>query len=220
MHLVNSNKLHYDEHQFKIIKTLEKVQQGIHQAMAVQQCDMQEEVEEGDKKDNSDTVDLQKKEEEKEEGKEGSIGKEKETATSTPTAMIPRGLYIFGEVGTGKTMMMDLFLDSTNVPKKRRVHFHKFMLDVHKIIHEYKQGLLQKYGREKNLNMDPNRDPILHCASVIRESAQLLCFDEFQVTDIADAIIMTKVKDKLTCRHAYCCTHCVSVILIVFLFFA
>jgi predicted ATPase len=91
-------------------------------------------------------------------------------------------------------MMMDLFLKSTKLPKKR-VHFHKFMLNVHQIIHQYKQGLLQQYGREKNLNMDPSRDPILHCARVIRESAQLLCFDEFQVTDIADAIIMTKVSE-------------------------
>ena len=89
-------------------------------------------------------------------------------------------------------MLMDLLLKSTKI-RKRRVHFHKFMLDVHKIIHEYKQEMLQKFGRERNLNLDPSRDPILHCAKVIRDTAELLCFDEFQVTDIADAIIMTKV---------------------------
>ncbi len=87
-----------------------------------------------------------------------------------------------------------MFLNTTNNNiSKKRVHFHKFMLDVHRIIHEYKKHLLLSYGREKNLNLDPARDPILHCAGVIRQSAQLLCFDEFQVTDIADAIIMTKV---------------------------
>lgn len=156
MQLVNSNKLRYDEHQYKVVKTLERVQQGIHQC-----------------------------------AKAEVLARVEDTERIEVLAF--RGLYIHGEVGTGKTMLMDLFLHSTELPDKRRVHFHKFMLEVHQIIHTYKQELLRKYGREKNLNMDPNRDPILHCARVIRESAQLLCFDEFQVTDIADAIIMTKV---------------------------
>jgi len=175
MTLVNCNKLQYDEHQFKVIKLLEKVQKGIHQAVDVEATPP-------------------------EDSPKSSIKDDVKPLTETSevsAVMIPRGIYIFGQVGTGKTMMMDLFLHSTHVPKKRRVHFHKFMLEVHKIIHDYKQNLLRKYGREKNLNMDPSRDPVLHCAREIRESAQLLCFDEFQVTDIADAIIMTKLFGEL-----------------------
>lgn len=176
MTLVNNNKLQYDEHQFKVIKLLERVQNGIHK-----------------------TADVATKPPQAQDSPKCTL---KEDTNSTEdseanVAMVPRGIYIFGEVGTGKTMMMDLFLHSTRISMKRRVHFHKFMLQVHKIIHDYKQDLLLKYGREKNLNMDPSRDPVLHCARQIRESAQLLCFDEFQVTDIADAIIMTKLFGEL-----------------------
>jgi predicted ATPase len=92
---------------------------------------------------------------------------------------------------------MDMFFSTTKIPKKRRVHFHKFMLEVHQHIHSYKKHLLETYGRDTNLNLSSDRDPIQYAAQMIRKDSSLLCFDEFQVTDIADAIIMTKLFDSL-----------------------
>jgi predicted ATPase len=97
----------------------------------------------------------------------------------------------------GKTMLMDLFYSTINIEKKRRVHFHKFMLEVHQHIHHYKRHLLETYGRDTNINLSSDRDPIKYAAEMIRKDSYLLCFDEFQVTDIADAIIMTKLFNNL-----------------------
>lgn len=94
-------------------------------------------------------------------------------------------------------MLMDMFYSTINIEKKRRVHFHKFMLEVHQHIHQYKQYLLQTYGRDTNINLSSDRDPIKYAAEMIRKDSYLLCFDEFQVTDIADAIIMTKLFNNL-----------------------
>ncbi len=97
----------------------------------------------------------------------------------------PRGLYIWGSVGRGKTMLMDLFYESVAVPKRRRVHFHEFLADVHGRIHAYRQRL--KAGEVK----EP--DPIAPIAADLAEEASLLCFDEFTVTDIADAMILGRL---------------------------
>jgi cell division protein ZapE len=97
----------------------------------------------------------------------------------------PKGLYIWGSVGRGKTMLMDLFYDAAPVPKRRRVHFHAFLADVHARIHAYRQRL--KAGEVK----DP--DPIAPVAADLAEEASLLCFDEFTVTDIADAMILGRL---------------------------
>lgn len=96
--------------------------------------------------------------------------------------------------------MMDMFFQTSQEPKKRRVHFHKFMLDVHKLIHDYKQGLLREFGRQRNIDLSRERDPVVYAAKIINEDAKLLCFDEFQVTDIADALIMTKLFNELWMR--------------------
>ncbi|CAC5393234.1 AFG1 [Mytilus coruscus] len=98
----------------------------------------------------------------------------------------PKGLYLYGHVGCGKTMLMDMFHQHCKVKKKRRVHFHKFMLDVHKRIHAIKQTIPRQYNVKKTQSFDP----ITPVAKEISEEAWLLCFDEFQVTDIADSIIM------------------------------
>lgn len=108
-----------------------------------------------------------------------------------------RGLYIYGSVGTGKTFLMDILYDSISLPSKKRVHFHKFMLDVHRSIHLFKKELLAKYGRDIVLNTGSERDAIKAVAISIAREHRLLCFDEFQVTDIADAIIMTKLFGEL-----------------------
>jgi len=102
------------------------------------------------------------------------------------------GLYIWGDVGRGKSMLMDLFFDALPVNRKRRVHFHAFMADVHARIHAHRQDL--KAGRTKE------NDPIPPVAEALADEAWVLCFDEFQVTDIADAMILGRLFERLFAR--------------------
>src|ERR1700683_1533279 len=95
----------------------------------------------------------------------------------------PRGLYIHGEVGRGKTMLMDLFFQHSPVAHKRRAHFHEFMAEVHERIYGFRQNIAR--GEIGN----GNGDVIALTANAIFDQAWLLCFDEFHVTDIADAMI-------------------------------
>jgi cell division protein ZapE len=96
-----------------------------------------------------------------------------------------KGLYIFGEVGRGKTMLMDLFFAASPVVRKRRAHFHEFMLDVHERIYELHQKM--------KLGEHAGEDPIRLVAAQLMQEAWLLCFDEFHVTDIADAMILGRL---------------------------
>jgi cell division protein ZapE len=100
---------------------------------------------------------------------------------------VPEGLYMFGGVGRGKTMLMDLFFETVPFPAKRRVHFHEFMAEVHDLIGEFRKS--------------DEGDPILPVAKAIAERAQLLCFDELHVTDIADAMILGRLFANLFEAH-------------------
>ncbi len=97
----------------------------------------------------------------------------------------PRGLYIFGGVGRGKSMLMDMFFATAPVRAKRRVHFHAFMDEIHGAIHQHRQMVKR--------NGDDGADPIPPVAAQVADKATLLCFDEFQVTDVADAMILGRL---------------------------
>ena len=101
-----------------------------------------------------------------------------------------RGLYIYGDVGRGKSMLMDLFFDLAPIDAKRRVHFHAFMLEIHKEMHEWRylatDARVEKFGTADD-------DPIPPLAASIAKSSKLLCFDEFQVTDVTDAMILGRL---------------------------
>ncbi|MDM9627301.1 cell division protein ZapE [Rhizobium sp. S152] len=96
-----------------------------------------------------------------------------------------RGLYIHGSVGRGKTMLMDMFFEMAPCTKKRRAHFHEFMTDVHNRIAAHRLKL--KNGETKQA------DPIPVVGAALYDEAELLCFDEFTVTDIADAMILSRL---------------------------
>lgn len=100
----------------------------------------------------------------------------------------PKGIYLWGSVGCGKTFLMDLFYENCSVADefKKRIHFHRFMLDVHAEIHQIKIGKIK-------LPQSYQKNPIPAVSKLISRRSWLLCLDEFQVTDVADAMILKQL---------------------------
>lgn len=108
-----------------------------------------------------------------------------------PIEQRPRGLYMYGDVGCGKTFIMDMFYECCPSQPKHRVHFHSFMLDVHRRIHRWRV----------NRRSASEDDPIPPLVAELAAEARILCFDEFQVTDIADAMILHRIFKGLIDDH-------------------
>ena len=102
---------------------------------------------------------------------------------------VQHGLFVWGAVGRGKTMLMDLFFEAAPLARKRRAHFHEFMADVHARVHAYRE--------EVKGNGANGVDPIGPVADDLAREEKLLCFDEFAVNDIADAMILGRLFTRL-----------------------
>jgi predicted ATPase len=101
------------------------------------------------------------------------------------------GVYMHGDVGCGKTFLMDMYYECCAVSPKRRVHFHQFMLDVHRRIHRWR----------RDVRTPSDSDPLVPLAAALAAEARVLCFDEFQVTDVADAMILLRIFKLLVNKH-------------------
>ncbi|KAK2590544.1 ATPase [Conoideocrella luteorostrata] len=114
-------------------------------------------------------------------------GSSRQSAIGDIPKDLPRGLYLYGDVGSGKTMLMDLFYDTlpSTILEKTRIHFHNFMQDVHRRLHKLKM----EHGTDV--------DAVPFVAADIAEHGNVLCFDEFQCTDVADAMILRRLLECL-----------------------
>ena len=108
-----------------------------------------------------------------------------------------KGIYLYGDVGRGKSFLMDLFFAGVSVAKKRRVHFNAFMTETHQRIHEWRNLSEDERQSRPEFVRDAGDDPIAPVAKRIAAEAYLLAFDEFQVTDVADAMILGRLFEKL-----------------------
>ena len=106
-----------------------------------------------------------------------------------------RGVYLWGPPGRGKSLLMDMFCASVPEPRKSRAHFHAFMARVHDLVRQWREG--DAKARKRVFGQSRGDDPIRPVADLIASEARLLCFDELQVTDIADAMILGRLFEAL-----------------------
>jgi protein AFG1 len=189
--LVTSNKVNYDDRQYSILKSLDRLNQYLTNYIPFHYAENLNQINNGNDDDKNNQLDIDKINV----TNQLLDNKNNNNSSSSHNNELYnriRGFYLYGNVGTGKTLLMDMFYYKCNVKKKRRVHFHKFMLEIHERIHFRKKELIELYGRSSNLNTSSERDAISYVASQVANEAWLLCFDEFQVTDICDAMILSK----------------------------
>ena len=137
----------------------------------------------------------EEKEQVEKEAKRKNADASEEEAPPQPPKMMPRGLYLWGPPGSGKSMCMDMLHDSFNdgsIPR-RRVHFHAFMQEMHLRIHRWKHRPIVESSEESNSRDPGEADAITAIAREVASESRLLCFDEFQVTDVADALILGRI---------------------------
>jgi peroxisome-assembly ATPase len=121
--------------------------------------------------------------------------KDENTAESGQKVVTIKGLYMYGGTGCGKTFIMDLFYEVLPIKRKKRVHFNNFMIDIHKRLHRLKS---KTAGSSKAAG-----DSIMEqITNELMDEAYLLCFDEFQVTDIADAMILKSLFESMLAKGA------------------
>lgn len=113
------------------------------------------------------------------------------------TKPVPRGLYLWGGVGRGKSMLMDLFIETAPVASRRRAHFHEFMQGAHARINRWRSLSKADRRRQPEYVKGAGEDPIPPVARSLASEARLLAFDEFHVTDIADAMILGRLFERL-----------------------
>ena len=126
--------------------------------------------------------------------KPSSDTEEQQSPPPTISIPVPRGFYIHGSVGIGKSMLMNTFYNNAPIinNRKRRIHFHAFLQEIHQRIHILNKHLLDKHGRSFHVNTSQHMNPIIQIAQQLSKEITLLCIDEFQVNDVADAMILSQ----------------------------